>query len=287
MTKRWNERDLAYYNAQRRLMTELAKAPHKPVEFTTGRSYTFIVAGEGEPGGSKKAFVPLQKDKICTCGPTPVKMPFRREGGGIMVNVVDANDNAEHWKKHIGKVARNEYSGPVFTGALSVTFHFFRPRPQSHYTSTGRLSKEGLETPFPITRPDALKLARAAEDALTTIAWSDDSIIVREILEKDWGWPARMEVTIEEIIVPEPYEQPALFEAPAPWETTEGAAPQQQTGDHTQDQAGDAPKKRATSDAGKSRTARNRAPDQSDEPPPWEAQDQVKPEKKDGNSQGR
>lgn len=34
MTKRWNEKDLAYYNAQRRLMTELAKAPHKPIEFT-------------------------------------------------------------------------------------------------------------------------------------------------------------------------------------------------------------------------------------------------------------
>ena len=268
---RWKEIDVKYYNAQRRLMTELAKAPHKPVEFVTGRQYTFIVAGEGEPGGSKKAFVPLQKDKMCTCGPTPVKMPFRREGGGIMVNVVDANDNTEHWKKHMGKVARNEYSGPVFTGALALTFHFFRPRPQSHYTTSGSLSKEGRETPFPITRPDVLKLARAAEDALTGICWSDDSIIVRENLAKDWGWPARLEITIEELTVPDPHEQSGLFaelEPPAPWETGATAAAPPQTTDHTPDQAGDGQKKRATSDDGRSRTGRNRGRDRG-EPPPF------------------
>lgn len=31
MTQRWKEIDVAYYNAQRRLMADLAKAPHKPV----------------------------------------------------------------------------------------------------------------------------------------------------------------------------------------------------------------------------------------------------------------
>jgi Holliday junction resolvase RusA-like endonuclease len=210
MTKRWNEKDLAYYNAQRRLMTELAKVPNKQVEFTIGRQYTFIVAGDAEPGGSKQAFVPLH--------PT-TKEPYRRNGGGIVVSVIDANKNVEHWKKHVAKVARNEYTGPVFIGALRVTFCFYRPRPQSHYNSTGGLSKEGRETSFPITRPDVLKLSRAAEDALTGIAWSDDSIIVDEDLKKRWGWPARMEVTIEEIIVSEPYEQPELFEEVMPWDS--------------------------------------------------------------------
>jgi Holliday junction resolvase RusA-like endonuclease len=210
MTKaRWNEKDLAYYNAQRQLMTELAKAPNKPVEFTIGRSYTFIVAGEAEPGGSKQAFVPLH--------PT-TKEPYRRNGGGIVVSVVDANKNAEHWKKHVAKVARNEYSGPVFTDFLRVTWIFYQPRPQFHYTSTGKLSKAGIETPWPNVKPDATKLVRAAEDALRSICYSDDAIIVKQIAEKEYGSPARMEVTIEELLVPEPYEQPVLFEAPAPWE---------------------------------------------------------------------
>lgn len=284
---RWKEIDVAYYNAQRRLMTELEKAPHKPIEYVAGRRYTFIVAGEGEPGGSKKAFVPLQKDKFCTCGPTPVKMPFRREGGGIMVNVVDANDNAEHWKKHIGKVARNEYSGPVFTGALSVSFHFYRPRPQGHYTSTGRLSKEGLETPFPITRPDALKLGRAAEDACTGIIWSDDSIIVRESLAKDWGWPARLEITVEELLVPEPHEQPALFQIEderPPWEKEVAADARQKASDGRPDLVSAVIDPKDTCDGGTDHSGQSGEPVG---PALWDAQDPARSEKKNGNSRGR
>jgi Holliday junction resolvase RusA-like endonuclease len=37
---------------------------------------------------------------------------------------------------------------------------------------------------YPISKPDVLKLARAAEDALTGIIWSDDALIVQEHLYK-------------------------------------------------------------------------------------------------------
>jgi len=268
MKERWTKHDIKYLRAQRRLMTDLATVKTSPIEAVTGRSYTFIVAGEAEPGGSKQAFAPLQKDKMCTCGPTPVKMPFRRESGGIMVNVVDANKNTEHWKIHVGRVARSEYSGPTFAGALEVTFHFYRARPQSHYNSSGRLSKEGLETPFPITRPDVLKLTRSTEDALTGIVWSDDSIIVREHLLEDWGVP-RVVITIAELIVPAPFEQPALFEAPAPWETTANAARRQPPTPGNQARANDGATRPETSGAGSDHNGRNQSQTQESRPP-WE-----------------
>lgn len=277
MTKRWTKQDVAYLNAQRKLMSRLAAVRQPPIEPTIGRSYTFIIAGEAEPGGSKKAFVPLQKDKVCTCGPTPVKLPFYRAGGGVMVNVVDANSNAEHWKIHVGRVARSEYSGPTFAGALEVTFHFYRARPQSHYNSTGGLSKEGREHPFPITRPDLLKLARSTEDALTGIVWTDDSIIVREHLLEDWGVP-RVEITIGELIVPEPFEQPALFQnlndLPAPWETGASAANHQPPTPGNPARENGAATRPETSGAGTARSDHNRTR-ASEDRPPWEQEDRT------------
>jgi Holliday junction resolvase RusA-like endonuclease len=47
-----------------------------------------------------------------------------------------------------------------------------------------------------VTRPDVLKLARAAEDALTGIVWRDDSQIVHETLAKVYGEPERLEVAV-------------------------------------------------------------------------------------------
>lgn len=72
--------------------------------------------------------------------------------------------------------------------AVGVLFSFFRARPASHF---GRKGGEAYVKPsadrHPIQRPDALKLARAAEDALTGILWEDDSQIVVERLFKRWA----------------------------------------------------------------------------------------------------
>lgn len=74
------------------------------------------------------------------------------------------------------------------TCALEVYFTFYRARPSGHYgRKSGKPYVKPSADPYPIQRPDVLKLARAAEDALTGILWADDSQIVREVLEKRWA----------------------------------------------------------------------------------------------------
>ena len=47
--------------------------------------------------------------------------------------------------------------------------------------------------------PDVLKLARAVEDALSGVCYSDDALIVEEALRKVWADEWGVLVTIEEI----------------------------------------------------------------------------------------
>jgi len=73
--------------------------------------------------------------------------------------------------------------------ALWAHFVFVRSRPSSQMRS-GRHAgtvKDWALGRRPVERPDALKLARAAEDALTGVLWLDDSQIVAESIEKAFG----------------------------------------------------------------------------------------------------
>lgn len=147
----------------------------------------FTVYGKTEPAGSKNSYVPLDRNGN----------PYRRAGGGVMVQTVDANKNAKSWKSQVAAAAGAAYRGELLTGPLKVTFQFFRPRPGGHFTSKGQLSKAGREAIAPTTKPDVLKLARAVEDACTGVLWRDDAQIVLEVLAKEWGEPARVEVIVE------------------------------------------------------------------------------------------
>lgn len=157
----------------------------------------FTVYGKAEPGGSKSAFVPRHPK---------TKRPFEKDGR-IMVNVVDSNPNVGEWKKTVAKAAKKAYRGKLLSGALAVSFRFFRVRPEGHY-GTSSLNLKGRTTPYPTTKPDVLKLARAVEDALTDVVWNDDALIVGEYLSKEWG-EARVEISIEELNPKA--EQPALL----------------------------------------------------------------------------
>lgn len=134
----------------------------------------FTVIGSPEPGGSKKAYI--VNDRAV---------------------VVDANAKVKPWRDQVALASRREYSGPLLRGPLAVEFTFFQPRPKGHY-GTGRNSGTVKDSAphYPITRPDVLKLARAAEDALTNVLWNDDAQIVEERLLKLYGEPARCEVTV-------------------------------------------------------------------------------------------
>lgn len=226
--------DLATYNARRKggessspsQQTNACPASNPAQETVSeslaepqiGRKYSFTVFGEPQTAGSKQALALIDKKITCHCGPIPGPIPRRRDGGSIIVNVTDDNKDSDAWKKHIARIAHEEYSGPLFEGALRVEFVFFRERPKSHFTSAGLLNKEGRSTPYPITRPDVLKYARAAEDALTKLIWADDAIIVDEVIKKFWGSPARVEITVEELLVEPDHNQQELFQELPPWE---------------------------------------------------------------------
>jgi Holliday junction resolvase RusA-like endonuclease len=151
---------------------------------------TFTVYGAAQTAGSKQSFVPLHRT---------TKQPFRNKNGGIVVSTVDDNPKSKGWKKTVAKAAKEVFRGPLLEGPLIATFRFYRPRPKNHFAKFG-LSKAGAQSLAPDTRPDVLKLTRAAEDALNGIIYADDSQIVEEHLYKHWGEPARLEVEIKQMV---------------------------------------------------------------------------------------
>src|SRR5688572_24158256 len=112
----------------------------------------FTVFGSPQTAGSKQSFVPLHRT---------TKEPFRRPNGGIVVSTVDDNPKSKSWKRIVTAEAQRVYRGPLLSGPLIVTFRFYRPRPKNHVGKLG-LTKAGRESIAPDTKPDVLKLARAA-----------------------------------------------------------------------------------------------------------------------------
>jgi len=149
------------------LIDTTTAAPAKAISFT--------VLGLAQPAGSKRAFM--------------------RPGMKFPV-VVDDNAKSKPWKAEVKSLAAAIYTGSLMEGPIRLRVTFYRPRPGGHF-GTRSLNKKGLATPYPISKPDLLKLTRGLEDALTGIVWRDDAQIVSEVLHKRWGEPARCEVEIE------------------------------------------------------------------------------------------
>lgn len=152
----------------------------------------FTVYGQAQPAGSKSSFVPRDKR---------TGQPFQKNGR-IIVNTVDSNPKSKDWKNQVSYEARKAYTGPLLEGPLRFTLTVHRVRPGGHFkkcngVSTDQLSSEGRATPYPITKPDVLKLARGVEDALSGVIYRDDAQICDERLLKVWGEQARIDVTIE------------------------------------------------------------------------------------------
>lgn len=140
---------------------------------------SFFVPGVPAPGGSKSAFVPTGKDG----------QPFRRPGGSIMVNVMDAGGQKNKiWRKVVAWTGKAEWRRqPLLTGPLKVHMEFYMPRPKAHYGSGRNATVLRPDAPeFHTYAPDSLKLSRSTEDALTGIIWHDDSQTVSLTTEKHW-----------------------------------------------------------------------------------------------------
>jgi len=86
--------------------------------------------------------------------------------------------------------ARDEAQGPSagpWDGPISISIDFFFDRPKS------------VRSEHKTTKPDVDKLERGIFDALTGILFVDDSQVVRSAATKQFGSPARAEISVEVI----------------------------------------------------------------------------------------
>lgn len=133
--------------------------------------FDFFVEGRPAPGGSKSTF------------------PFKRADGTLGVRVVDAGKGNKEWRKIVAWQAKAYLpSGWQPTARpMIVRFNFFLRRPAAHF-GTGRnaaILKPGAPEHH-VTKPDALKLARSTEDALTLVLWADDSQVISQVATKQY-----------------------------------------------------------------------------------------------------
>lgn len=118
--------------------------------------------------------------------------------------MTDACKDSAQWKAFVREEASRFLNSldatrraalPLRSVAIHLAMTFSHPRPKSHFTGSGRLKSSAPR--HPISRPDVLKLARAVEDALTSVIWHDDAQIVSEILLKRWcDGPPHVELLI-------------------------------------------------------------------------------------------
>lgn len=149
----------------------------------------FFIAGLPKPAGSKKAF--------CL-----------RKGGKLTGRAVVTDDckGSRGWKDHVSNQARKHLAESfpgfeVFNTALRFEATFILPRPKGHFKPSGALSKAGEERPLPTVKPDVLKLTRAVEDALTGTVYTDDALIVTELIRKRYGDTPGVAIRISEEVL--------------------------------------------------------------------------------------
>lgn len=108
--------------------------------------------------------------------------PHSNKAGRTWVS--QSNPKTIPWREVISHTAREEMrrNGTAqLTGAVAVFASFYLPRPKS------------LPAKYhaPVSKPDVDKLARALLDALTGVAWVDDSQVIHLSVSKHYRHPTR------------------------------------------------------------------------------------------------
>lgn len=142
------------------------------------------VIGVPKPGGSKKGFVNPKSGRVI---------------------IVDDCKQNKNWRSDVKKACES-YTGPPLDGPIRLTVEFLMPRPKSHY-GTGKRAGE-LKPTAPVwhtTAPDATKLLRSTEDAITDSGlWADDSrVCIQKVYKRyavgDERPGANITITSEEV----------------------------------------------------------------------------------------
>lgn len=137
---------------------------------TTSEALCFTVIGTPVPQGSTRAFIPK---------------------GWTRPIITAANSKTKPWRQEVAGVAETEIFNtdfkPLMNGEpvyVRVEFYFEKPK------------SAGKKVTHKVTKPDIDKLLRSLFDALTGIAFKDDSQIVDCEVMKRFGSPARCEVRL-------------------------------------------------------------------------------------------
>jgi hypothetical protein len=149
------------------------------------------VPGDYVPAGSKRGTCVRFKN---SGGKWRVKTWMDKEGHQhAQVNVSDVNaTKLEKRAKKIQAAVKMVAEGSGFEipdkdVPVAVVVTFFRRRGKGHY-GAGRnadVLKDSAPA-FPITAPDATKLWRGFEDALTGVAWHDDSRVAAQCISEEF-----------------------------------------------------------------------------------------------------
>jgi Holliday junction resolvase RusA-like endonuclease len=160
----------------------------------------FVVIGHPMTAGSKRAFIPRRGDG---------SMVTRPDGAPMVVTNDDTGAKGAAWRQDVAAAGLMAVDAELLSteagprvgfgpdAPLALDILFVLARPKGHYR-TGRnahLLRDSAPS-RPGTKPDALKLARAVEDALTSVIWRDDSLVVDGRQRKVFGSPERAEVRV-------------------------------------------------------------------------------------------
>lgn len=127
----------------------------------------FTVPGIPRPGGSKRAFLHAKTQKMI---------------------VMDECRENKNWRSTVALFSRQSYAGPWLDGPLELHVVFRMPRPKAHYGTGSKASTLRQDAPeWHTSKPDATKLLRALEDALTCVLWHDDSQVVYQVVQKRYA----------------------------------------------------------------------------------------------------
>lgn len=153
-----------------------------PIANSEIRQLSFTVFGPAQPAGSKRAFVMKGTNRAI---------------------VTDANPKASVWKEQVAReagIATGVGVHVLFCGPLSLEVLFVLPRPKAHYRTGKHAHELRPDAPhFHTKKPDATKLLRAVEDAMTGVVWRDDAQVAHQVVRKVYGHPVRCEITVREM----------------------------------------------------------------------------------------
>lgn len=139
---------------------------------------SFWVPGIAKTAGSKRGFVNKKTGRVI---------------------IVDDCEKSQDWKGDVKTFACGAMIGKtLMEGPLEFVCVFMVKRPKGHFRTgaNAHLLRSGAPA-FPTSKPDATKLVRAAEDAMTGVVWIDDAQVVDQLVRKRYGEPGVM-ITVRE-----------------------------------------------------------------------------------------